>query len=346
MAGVRAGAAVPVPRAVGRVAQVRLGEPAGDTTKVGRLVGGDGRDAVVGREVVVELGVRAPVPPPPLPSADAGRLGPAGVVAQRVPDQVDGQPATVPQRRRALLRRHHATGGPVGSVSIGAVTPIFDGVIAVLPALRSHDAGFEVDVEMTGPLVLNRPFHDDLAGTWITYSAVDDRGNAYLGALGDWSGSDDRLAGRPAGSSSPQRSTRPRPGSSSGSPGTAPEQSSPSHSNGRPHDRLVGPAAADRAAPRLRRTATPATVGIRHAARPGPRRPGRRADAHRARRRHQPMHPDPRRLGATHRRPHRAPTGQPRPARPAARSRGARANGPWPVRPWRRGREAGSRTRR
>ena len=51
------------------------------------------------------------------------------------------------------------------------------------------------DVELSGALTLPHPVHVDVSRSPLTFTATDDRGNLYLGRLGNWNGNDSRLDG-------------------------------------------------------------------------------------------------------------------------------------------------------
>lgn len=102
---------------------------------------------------------------------------------------------TLPDPWGSLVRRRGFDGGPAGTVRLGVVTEVFDGVRARLCALESSAEGFRVEVGLTGTVVGHHPFHADVARSPVTFAATDDRGNFYLGGLGDWSGSDSEAEG-------------------------------------------------------------------------------------------------------------------------------------------------------
>jgi hypothetical protein len=60
---------------------------------------------------------------------------------------------------------------------------VFDGVRAIVLDLDSGPDGYRVGVEVAGVDNSGTPFNTDVAATDLTYSAVDDRGNPYLGQL-------------------------------------------------------------------------------------------------------------------------------------------------------------------
>ena len=105
---------------------------------------------------------------------------------------------TVPARWRPLFARAGAQGGPVGTTPVGAITPPFDDITAAVSQLASTEEGFRITLDLTGRLGMGGPFDDEVDHVWLTYSAVDDRDNAYLGELDGWSGGDDGLSGEVA----------------------------------------------------------------------------------------------------------------------------------------------------
>lgn len=95
---------------------------------------------------------------------------------------------------RSLIARRGRKDGPAGTLVIGAVTPVFDGISVALLQLESGDAGFTCEFELVGTVVMS--VHDpSVSGATLTYAATDDRGNHYVGAPGGWSGGNDSVAG-------------------------------------------------------------------------------------------------------------------------------------------------------
>jgi hypothetical protein len=72
---------------------------------------------------------------------------------------------------------------------------VFDGIRATVCGLSSDESGFRVDVGLVGSLAPAGPFEVDLVRSPLTFTATNNRGNFYLGALGNWSGSDSELDG-------------------------------------------------------------------------------------------------------------------------------------------------------
>jgi hypothetical protein len=94
----------------------------------------------------------------------------------------------LPEPWRSLLARRGSVDGPSGTAAIGLFTPVFDGIAIAALSLESGEEGFEVEVEVTPNLVMHDPFEDSGLGRTLTWWARDDRGNHYLGHVGDWGG--------------------------------------------------------------------------------------------------------------------------------------------------------------
>jgi hypothetical protein len=106
-----------------------------------------------------------------------------------------GKPSDLPEPWRSLLARWGRTGGPVGMVTVGAVTPPFDGVTAAVVALESHDEHFGIKVEVVPGVRTGLPYCDLPDQQHLTWWAADDLGNHYLAEQGSWSSRDDRCGG-------------------------------------------------------------------------------------------------------------------------------------------------------
>jgi hypothetical protein len=91
---------------------------------------------------------------------------------------------------RSLLARWGQTGGPVCTIAVGAVTPPFDGVTAAVIALESRDEHFGITVELAPGARTGLPYGDLPNQQHLTWWAVDDLGNCYLGEQGSWSPGD------------------------------------------------------------------------------------------------------------------------------------------------------------
>jgi hypothetical protein len=102
--------------------------------------------------------------------------------------------AVLPSRWQSLLARRGLGGGPTGTVVVGALTPVFDGISAAMMELESSDETFQIEVEIAG--IAASVFSEDVDGVRISFTASDDRDNHYLGGLSGWSGSDQSLDGQ------------------------------------------------------------------------------------------------------------------------------------------------------
>ena len=92
---------------------------------------------------------------------------------------------------RSLLGRLGSDDGPAWTLVIGAVTPACDGVQFAAHSITSDLAGFEVAFEVAPNLRVSGAL-DELP---VAFWARDDRGNHYLGAPNEWSGSNDSAQG-------------------------------------------------------------------------------------------------------------------------------------------------------
>jgi hypothetical protein len=119
-------------------------------------------------------------------------------VVGTVPHQ-PGTPAgarRLPEPWRSLPRRQGKVNGPELTIPIGATTPLFDGFSVAVTALESRRDSFAVHVEVTPGMAGHGPWgDDDLPAGSLAWWAADDRGNAYLGQMGSWSGGDDHSDG-------------------------------------------------------------------------------------------------------------------------------------------------------
>ncbi|MGO9975213.1 MAG: hypothetical protein ACLP01_20915 [Solirubrobacteraceae bacterium] len=138
----------------------------------------------------------------------AGALGPDDPVLDDVRAVDDALPrrgfgppsAATPQRLpapwRSLLARKAKADGPEGTVSLGAVTPLFDGFSVAVEELVSYEHAFTVDVEVTGLFDGGEPFQSMPTTRRLAWWAADDRRNHYLGTLQGWSGGGEHLRGK------------------------------------------------------------------------------------------------------------------------------------------------------
>jgi hypothetical protein len=97
---------------------------------------------------------------------------------------------------QSLLAGRSRGAGPAGRVMVGAATPPFDGMLAVVLAVQSTAEEFTADVEIT-PGVLN--WHAGLNVVdepMLIWWAADDRGGHYLGLPGGWHSAPDRAGGQ------------------------------------------------------------------------------------------------------------------------------------------------------
>ena len=96
---------------------------------------------------------------------------------------------------RSLLARWGHTGGPVCTIAVGAVTPPFDGVTATVIALESRDEHFSITVELVPGVRTGLPYGGLPDQQHLTWWAVDNLGNYYLGEQGSWNPGDHRSRG-------------------------------------------------------------------------------------------------------------------------------------------------------
>jgi hypothetical protein len=106
-----------------------------------------------------------------------------------------GRPGELPEPWRSLLARWGQAGGPVGMVTVGAVTPPFDGVTAAVIALESRDEHFGIKVELVPGVRTGLPYRDLPDQQHLTWWAADDLGNHYLGEQGSWDSGHARCGG-------------------------------------------------------------------------------------------------------------------------------------------------------
>jgi hypothetical protein len=96
---------------------------------------------------------------------------------------------------RSLLARWGQTGGPARTIAVGAVTPPFDGVTAAVIALESRDEHFGITVELVPGARTGLPYDGVPDQQHLTWWAVDNLGNYYLGEQGSWNPGDNRSWG-------------------------------------------------------------------------------------------------------------------------------------------------------
>jgi hypothetical protein len=96
------------------------------------------------------------------------------------------RPAGLAEPWRSLLARWGQTGGPVCTIAVSAVPAPFDGVTAAVIALESRDEHFGITVELVPDVRTGLPYGDVPDQPHLTWWAVDDLGNYYLGEQGSW----------------------------------------------------------------------------------------------------------------------------------------------------------------
>jgi hypothetical protein len=87
---------------------------------------------------------------------------------------------------RSLLARWGQAGGPVCTIAVGAVPAPFDGVTAAVIALESRAEHFAIMVELVPDVRTGLPYGDLPDQPHLTWWAVDNLGNYYLGEQGSW----------------------------------------------------------------------------------------------------------------------------------------------------------------
>ncbi|MBL7501017.1 hypothetical protein I6A84_26205 [Frankia sp. CNm7] len=123
-------------------------------------------------QALTQLG--GPRVPPPMPPA------------RPAPPAQPAPPARLAEPWRSLLVRHGNTGGSEGTLFVGAATPVFDRISAVLLDLVSSDGGFQCDFELAGPAEIGVAGGSAVDTAVVTFSASDDLGNSYLGNPANW----------------------------------------------------------------------------------------------------------------------------------------------------------------
>jgi hypothetical protein len=96
------------------------------------------------------------------------------------------RPAGLAEPWRSLLARWGQTGGPVCTIAVGAVPAPFDGVTAAVIALESRYEHFGITVELVPDVRTGLPYGDLPDQQHLTWWAVDDLGNYYLGEQLSW----------------------------------------------------------------------------------------------------------------------------------------------------------------
>jgi hypothetical protein len=102
-------------------------------------------------------------------------------------------PAALPEEWRSFLSRQVAGPSPEGSISIAAVSPLFDGISVAVNALESGANGCRLRVEATG--IPHSHFLSTVAHKPVAWWTIDDLGNHDLGHLGTSSSSNNHMTG-------------------------------------------------------------------------------------------------------------------------------------------------------
>ena len=130
--------------------------------------------------------------------ADASVIDDArAVLAVLRPDGADpvARPRGLAGPWRSLLARWGQTGGLVCTIAVGAITPSFGGVTAAVIALESRDEHFGITVELVPGVHTGLPYGGLSDQQHLTWWAVDNLGNYYLGEQGSWNPGDNRSWG-------------------------------------------------------------------------------------------------------------------------------------------------------
>jgi hypothetical protein len=138
--------------------------------------GGSDEDQLL--EVLLRVGVLDPDD-----EADVAAIGALRLVteARSGGTKLRGAPGSVPPEWQSILGTKHRS-GPTGTVAVGALTPVFDGIQCVVYDLRSESDWFTVEARVQGAGASPHPMMDDqVATTSLAWWANDDRGNSYLG---------------------------------------------------------------------------------------------------------------------------------------------------------------------
>jgi hypothetical protein len=98
-----------------------------------------------------------------------------------------GVPEPTPPEWKSLLAGTRTAPGPTGTVAVGAVTPVFDGISVAVNELSSGPSAFSVTAETVG-VAYPHPMGEITMRAPLAWWARDDRGNHYLGHAGNWSG--------------------------------------------------------------------------------------------------------------------------------------------------------------
>lgn len=101
----------------------------------------------------------------------------------------------IPQPWHSMLARQARQDGPDGTMVLAAVTPLFDGFSVAVSSVESRPEGFAIEVDVAPGLEGRGPFNWSVQPQQLAWWAADDRGNHYLGQIGDWRGDEDHSSG-------------------------------------------------------------------------------------------------------------------------------------------------------
>lgn len=127
-----------------------------------------------------------------------GQPEPLQHTRQRVPSSGLMPPLSsrAPQAWRSLMSRWGRIDSPTGTVVVGAVTPIFDGIKAAVTAIRSGPQCFGIGVVIAPDLRIGLPYRSLDHRRHLTWWAVDDQENYSLAESGSWDSQGNRAVGR------------------------------------------------------------------------------------------------------------------------------------------------------
>jgi hypothetical protein len=128
---------------------------------------------------VAALAGRGPLEEPHLDAAIAA-LAAAGAISPTDPE-LDGIRALASARRGRPVAAEVPEPGPVRTIAVAAVTPLFDGVAVAVDALESTAEAWTIRVEFAPEGASPRPFEAPTArSARLVWWAEDDRGRRYL----------------------------------------------------------------------------------------------------------------------------------------------------------------------
>ncbi len=103
---------------------------------------------------------------------------------------------TLPEPWGSLVARSHHVDGPTGAAAIGVVTDPIDGTRVSAAALVSKAESFHIAVAVSpGAFGGRHPFEPSLTEDPLRWRCEDDRGNHYMGSMGNWGGGPDLMEG-------------------------------------------------------------------------------------------------------------------------------------------------------